>query len=118
MGTSLRIACCQLSPDVPIVGAGSRARPGGDRVRRRDGAQIVVLPELCNSGYVFTDAEEVEAAAVTPDGVLLGGWIEEAARGDALVVGGFCERAPRGRLYNNLPGVSYARCSQRRRTSG
>jgi predicted amidohydrolase len=65
------------------------------------GAQIVVLPELINSGYVFRSAEEVEAAAVPRDGELLGGWCEEAGRGDAVVIGGFCERATDGTLYNS-----------------
>ena len=58
------------------------------------GAQIVVLPELVNSGYVFASLEEARAAAVPADGELLAGWAREAARGDAVVVGGFCERAP------------------------
>lgn len=101
MGTRVRIACCQLSPDVdrPERNAGVAleaiaAAVGG-------GAQIVVLPELSNSGYVFRAAEEVDAAAVPRDGELLQGWIEEAGRGDALIIGGFCERAPDGKLYNS-----------------
>ncbi len=65
------------------------------------GAQIVVLPELVNSGYVFASIEEARAAAVPRDGELLAGWAREAARGDAVVVGGFCEQAPDGRLHNS-----------------
>ncbi|HWF73666.1 MAG TPA: nitrilase-related carbon-nitrogen hydrolase [Solirubrobacteraceae bacterium] len=97
----MRIACCQLAPDVE--------NPEGNPARGRDalaraiagGAHIVVLPELSNSGYVFAAAEEVHAAAVPSDGELLRGWSEEARRGDALVIGGFCERAPDGTIYNS-----------------
>jgi 5-aminopentanamidase len=101
MGTTVRIACCQLSPDVdrPERNAGLARQAIAAVVG--EGAQIVVLPELSNSGYVFRSAEEVEAAAVPRDGELLQGWIEEAGRGDALVIGGFCERAPDGRLHNS-----------------
>jgi predicted amidohydrolase len=99
--SSVRIACCQLSPDVE--------RPAGNPALARaaiaqaisGGAEIVVLPELSNSGYIFTAPGEVEAAAVSRDGELLRGWSEEARRGDALVIGGFCERAPDGTIYNS-----------------
>jgi predicted amidohydrolase len=101
MGTTVRIACCQLSPDVdhPERNAGLARQAIAAAVD--GGAQIVVLPELSNSGYVFRAAEEVDAAAEARDGELLQGWIEEAGRGDALVIGGFCERAPDGRLHNS-----------------
>jgi predicted amidohydrolase len=99
--TSVQIACCQLSPDVdrPELNPGMAREAIAAAVT--DGAQIVVLPELSNSGYVFQHAEEVEAAAVPGDGELLRGWSEEARRGDAVVIGGFCERAPDGKLYNS-----------------
>ena len=66
-----------------------------------DGAQIVVLPELVNSGYVFESADEARAAAEPRDGALLETWAAEAARGDALVIGGFCELAADGCVYNS-----------------
>ncbi len=66
-----------------------------------DGAELVVLPELANSGYVFSSIEEARAAATPVDGELLRGWAREAARGDALVIGGFCELARDGRLFNS-----------------
>jgi predicted amidohydrolase len=98
---SVRIACCQLAPDVE--------HPAGNAPRTRQaiaaaiaaGAQIVVLPELSNSGYVFASDDEVRAAAVTAGDELLGGWSIEAARGDAVVVGGFCERGADGVVYNS-----------------
>jgi predicted amidohydrolase len=101
MDTSVRITCCQLSPDVerPQRNPGLAREAVAAAVSA--GAQVVVLPELSNSGYVFRNAEEVEAAAVPRDGELLRGWSEEARRGEAVVIGGFCERAPDGKLYNS-----------------
>jgi predicted amidohydrolase len=97
----VRIACCQLAPDVEDPAASARSARAAVAAAVDDGAQIVVLPELVNSGYVFRSAEEARAAAVPADGELLRGWAQEAARGDALVVGGFCELAPDGRVFNS-----------------
>jgi 5-aminopentanamidase len=99
---STRIACCQFAPDV--------AEPGRNESLARDaihaavagGAQIVVLPELATSGYVFRSADEARAAAVPADGDLLRRLGEAAARGRALVVCGFCELAADGRVLNSV----------------
>lgn len=99
---SVRVACCQFAPDVNDPG------PNASRTREAiasavaGGAQIVVLPELANSGYIFRSVEEARAAAVPADGDLLRGWAQEAARGAALIIGGFCELAPDGHLFNSL----------------
>jgi predicted amidohydrolase len=99
---SARIACCQLAPDVED--------PGGNESLARDaveaavgaGAQIIVLPELATSGYVFRSAEEARAAAVPADGELLRHLGEAAAPARALVVCGFCELAADGRVFNSV----------------
>lgn len=65
-----------------------------------DGADVVVLPELATSGYVFASFEEAAAAAVTPDHAVFRDWAAEAARGRATVIGGFCELGTDGLLYN------------------
>ena len=98
----VRIAACQISPDVedPAASAVLSRSEIADAIG--GGAQIVVLPELANSGYVFRSAEEARAAAVPADGELLGGWAEEAAAGNALVIGGFCEHAPDDRVFNSV----------------
>ena len=101
MADSVRIACCQLAPDVedPSRSAAHVRERLGAAVA--DGAQIVILPELAHCGYVFGSVEEARAAAQPADGELLAGWAQEAGRGDALVIGGFCELAPDGRLFNS-----------------
>ena len=101
MDTSIRTACCQLAPDVE--------RPHGNPALAREaitaaveaGARIVVLPELCNSGYVFESEEEARASAEPADGELLQTWGEAARPADALVIGGFAELAPDGTVYNS-----------------
>ena len=69
------------------------------------GAQLVVLPELSTSGYVFESPAEARACAEPATGPTLLGWAEEAARGDAVVVGGFCELGEDGALYNSAAVV-------------
>lgn len=98
---TLQIACCQFAPDVED--------PAGNVERIRAviaaalaaGADVVVVPELANSGYVFNSAAEARAAAVPADGELLRGWAQDAARGSAMVIGGFCELGDDGRVYNS-----------------
>lgn len=101
MCASVKIACCQLSPDVENPAASAAAARAALRTTIEAGAGIVVLPELANSGYVFGSAAEARGAAVSVDGDLLAGWAQEAAQGDAVVIGGFCELGEDGHLYNS-----------------
>lgn len=101
MDSSVRIACCQIAPDI------ERAQSNPDLAQTaladalEKGAQIVLLPELCNSGYVFGSEEEARALANPVDGELLHTWAQAAKHGDAVVIGGFAELAPDGTLYNS-----------------
>jgi predicted amidohydrolase len=105
MPDTLLVACCQILPDVEDPRAGAARAREAVRAAVGAGAQLVVLPELAHSGYVFRSADEVRAAAVSADGELLVGWAQEAARGDAVVIGGFCELAPDGRIFNSAAVV-------------
>ncbi len=105
MPKSLMVACCQTLPDVENPQASAVQAREALRAAVDFGAQVVVLPELAHSGYVFSSSAEVRAAAVPADGALLGGWAQEAARGDAVVVGGFCELAADGRIFNSAAVV-------------
>jgi predicted amidohydrolase len=99
---SVRIACCQIAPDVEERGRNESLTRDAVQRAVAGGAQIVVLPELATSGYVFRSAEEARAAAVPADGDLLRRLGEAAARGRALVVCGFCELAADGRVFNSV----------------
>src|SRR6185312_2455263 len=68
-------------------------------------ARLVVLPELCDSGYVFDTADPAAEArglaAPAADSATLRQWHELAARHRLVIVGGFCELGADGRLYNS-----------------
>ena len=97
----MRVACCQIAPDVEDPGRSAEIATDAIASAVADGAQVVVVPELANSGYVFRSRAEARAAAVPVDGELLRRWATEAARGDALIVAGFCELAEDGRVFNS-----------------
>jgi predicted amidohydrolase len=54
------------------------------------GADVVVLPELATSGYVFESVEEARGLA-RPASVALAPWISAAAAAGCIVAGGFAE---------------------------
>lgn len=97
----IRIACIQMEP---VVGEKDRnvARSLeriGDAADQ--GAQLVVLPELCNSGYVFDSLEEARALAEpVPDGPTVAAWSGIAAAGNLHIVAGIDE-ADGDVLYNS-----------------
>jgi len=65
------------------------------------GAQIVVLPELANSGYVFEDrAQAFSLSESVPDGASTTAWTEAARRRNLIVVAGITERVG-DRLFNS-----------------
>lgn len=64
-------------------------------------ADVLVLPELCTTGYSFRDRTEVRALAEPyPDGPALQRLRALSARAGALVVAGYAEREGE-RLYNS-----------------
>jgi 5-aminopentanamidase len=100
-----RIVCQQLAPRVGDLD-GNRIRSTRAVSEAVDlGADVVVLPELVTSGYVFESQAEAAALAIDPSDELFGEWAAQAARGSAIVVGGFCELAEGGRLYNSVAVV-------------
>jgi predicted amidohydrolase len=57
------------------------------------GARLIVLPELCNSGYMFESREEAFALSETVDcGETIRVWRDLAARLDVTLISGFAER--------------------------
>ncbi|MDQ3857989.1 MAG: hypothetical protein M3327_06010 [Actinomycetota bacterium] len=101
----VRVACCQITPEVGDAEGNRRRARAAVREAVDAGARLVVLPELCTSGYVFESEEEARALAQAADGGALRDWGEEAAQGDAVVVGGFAEAGDDGLLYNSAAVV-------------
>lgn len=89
----VNIACIQMEP---IVGdkAHNIARSLTLIGEAADhGARLIVLPELCNSGYVFDSREEAESLAETiPCGETVIAWMQIARERDLHIVAGINER--------------------------
>jgi len=96
------VAVAQLAITVAEPDANRRAAADAVAEAAAAGARLVVLPELCDSGYVFDSADEARRLA-TPaaDGATLRQWHELAARHGLVIVGGFCELGADGRTYNS-----------------
>jgi predicted amidohydrolase len=95
----VRIACCQIEPTIGQLGINAEVIEATIRDALNLGADIIVLPELATSGYMFTDAEEARAAALPATDLSFANW--SAAAEDSIVIGGFCELGDDARLYNS-----------------
>lgn len=94
-----RIACCQFAPNIGDLAGNVELGTRYIRTAVEGGSQIVVLPELATSGYMFADADEARSLALTPDSPVFTEWT--SAAGDAVVIAGFCEIGDDGILYNS-----------------
>jgi len=64
-------------------------------------ADMIVLPELCTSGYLFTSQEEAEELAEPiPGGPTIELWVQVAQRRNVCIVAGIAEKNA-GKLYNS-----------------
>jgi predicted amidohydrolase len=94
-----RVAAVQLAPVLgDLTGNVDRSIAAVERSVAA-GAQIVVLPELATSGYVFERVEETRALALSPTAEPFARLA--AAAGDAVVVIGFAETDGEGGLFNS-----------------
>lgn len=95
------VACLQFEP---VIGRpDENVRTGAAMIEKAagDGANLIVLPELCDSGYVFETRDEAYVLSGTvEDSATIRRWRELAAGLDVHIVGGFCERAGDA-LYNS-----------------
>ncbi len=96
------IAVAQLAITVGEPDANRQAAAGAVAEAAAVGARLMVLPELCDSGYVFDSADEARGlAAPAGDSVTLRQWRSLAGQHRLVIVGGFCELGADGRLYNS-----------------
>lgn len=95
------VACLQFEP---VVGQlAENVRTGAEMIEKAagDGANLIVLPELSDSGYVFETRDEAYGLSGTAeDSPAVSRWRELAAKLGVHIVGGFCERAGDA-LYNS-----------------
>ncbi|CAI8708267.1 nitrilase family protein [Pseudomonas serbica] len=95
------VACCQVAPKIGDLAFNRTLTERIIRSAARQGAQIVVLPELVQSGYVFNDRDEAFSLAETTEGPTLRLWTALARELNLVVVGGFCERLEGDELANS-----------------
>ncbi len=100
-GGRVTVACLQMQPVFGDVAANvARSLELIDEAVAK-GAGLLVLPELCNSGYVFANrAEAFALAEEIPGGPTVAAWAERAARHRIHIVAGICEREGQ-KLYNS-----------------
>ncbi len=96
-----RVVAAQLAPTLGDLEANRTLAVDAIRGAVGTGADVVVLPELVTSGYMFTTTEEAASVAITPDHEILREWGAEARGADIVLAGGFCERGQDGQLYNS-----------------
>ena len=96
------IAACQLAPVVGDLAANRAQAEAAIRAAAADGAEVVVVPELADSGYVFVDrAEALRLGQPAATSVTLRGWAALAAELDVVVIGGWCELGASGELFSS-----------------
>jgi len=97
----VHIACVQMAPVIGDAAANQARSQQLIEEAAAQGAQLVVLPELANSGYMFANRQEAFALAEPlPEGPTAQAWIKLAQRLGIYLVGGIAEHAG-DRLYNS-----------------
>jgi predicted amidohydrolase len=96
-----QVCCQQLDPVLGDLDANREISVAAIEEAARAGADVVVLPELTTSGYMFKSPQEAAAAAIGTADPLLAEWERLAARHDLVLAGGFCERGDDGHIYNS-----------------
>jgi len=100
------VAVAQLALTVGDLDANRQAASAAVAAAAAAGARLVVLPELSDTGYVFSGAAEARIlASPGASAVTLREWRSLAARHDLAIAGGFCELGPDGKLYNSAAVV-------------
>jgi predicted amidohydrolase len=96
------VAVAQLALTVGDLDANRRAARAAVAEAAAAGARLVVLPELSDSGYVFSGADEARIlASPVASSATLREWRALAAGHNLAIAGGFCEAGPEGKLYNS-----------------
>jgi N-carbamoylputrescine amidase len=97
----MKVACLQMEPRIGEAQANVARSLELIAQAARAGAKLAVLPELCNTGYVFASREEAVALSEeVPDGPTCDAWTAAAHEHAMFIVAGITERED-GKLYNS-----------------
>lgn len=95
------VACVQMEPHVGEKSTNVQRSIQHIEEAARNGASLVVLPELANSGYVFASRDEAfSLAEELSSGTTVEMWADAARRLGVHIVAGIAERDGQ-RLYNS-----------------
>ena len=97
----MKVACLQMEPRIGQVQANVARSLELIAQAARAGALLAVLPELCNTGYVFKSREEaLELSEEVPGGPTCDAWMAAARKHSMFIVAGITERQD-AELYNS-----------------
>jgi 5-aminopentanamidase len=96
-----RVACQQLAPVIGDLEGNFARADAAITEAIAAGAEVVVLPELCTSGYMFDDTAEARQLSIGRDHPLLERWRQHSAQTDVVIAAGFCELGDDGKVYNS-----------------
>lgn len=99
---SIRVSCVQFAPEFGVVERNvTRTEKLIRQASDRGGAHLVVLPELCSTGYAFESREELRGLSETiQESNAVQAWSRLAADLNIHIVAGFAERSGK-KLFNS-----------------
>ena len=96
----MKVACLQMEPRIGQVQANVARSLELIAQAAQAGARLAVLPELCNTGYVFKTRDEALALSEeVPAGPTCEAWMAAARQHSMFIVAGITERE-NDKLYN------------------
>jgi len=95
---TVTVACCQLTPKLGDIAYNKGLAEQAIREAAAQGANIIVLPELIQSGYVFNNQDEARHLAQTPEQTP-SEWARLAKQLNVVIVAGFCELGKNSQLH-------------------
>jgi predicted amidohydrolase len=95
------LACAQLAPEFGDLAGNRRRAATAIRDAAAAGADLIVLPELCTTGYAFTGRDEALEYSEPADGPSIREWRALARELPITIVAGFCERDDDGEPRNS-----------------
>jgi N-carbamoylputrescine amidase len=94
MVSPVNVAVVQMDPQVGLENKEENVRKTLELIDQAsaNGANLIVLPELCNTGYSFENREDAYAhAEVVPNGPTVDKWVAKAKEKNAYIVAGITE---------------------------
>jgi predicted amidohydrolase len=89
----INVACCQIEPKIGMADENLDKTLSWIKKAAAEGANLIILPELCVSGYVFNSrVEAFQNAEAVPGGKSVNSWVELASQHDIYLVAGIAEK--------------------------